>query len=146
MTQGRSSSATSAATISKLAAPPRLDELDPIAARFVQSIRLIALHEKAKRDPIPELALRLGNVEVAFKSLVLSQTICGVWPENIHVSRHCCRLMSHDEATIGAMVQSAAACDRAGFEAAIEGLIRPERVHRLWDAVLGLIAAEARAL
>ncbi len=132
--------------IQKLAEPRRIDDLDSIAARFVYSLRLIALHERARRDPTPELAVRLGSVEVTAKALMLSQTIGATWPETIHISRFCCSLLTHDEHTIGTMIDSAAYCDRAGFEDSIQGFIRPERRHRLWDAVLALIAAEARAL
>ena len=54
--------------------------------------------------------------------------------------------MSHDEATIGAFVDAASEGDRMGFEAALTGLLRPERMHRLWEAALALTAAELRAV
>ncbi|MHA7820307.1 MAG: DNA-directed RNA polymerase subunit beta' [Erythrobacter sp.] len=134
------------ATVARLAQPPRASDLHPIAARFVYSLRLIALHESARRDPVPELALRLGSVDVAAKALALAQVVQECWPESIHVSRFCCCLLSHDEATIGALVGSAAMGDRTGLENAIHGLVRPDRVPRLWDAAFALVAAEARAL
>lgn len=139
-------SATAQAIIAAMAAPPRAEMLGPIAGRFVHALRLIALHERLGRDPVPELAVRLGSVEVAAKALILAHAISASWPENIHVSRFCCRLLSHDEATIGAVVDAAAQADRAGFEAALAGLIRPERMHRLWDGALALAAAEMRAV
>ncbi len=139
-------SATSASqTIAALAEPPRIEALSPLAARFVQALRLIALHDRMGRDPVPELAVRLGSVDVAAKALILAHTISAVWPENIHVSRFCCRLLSHDEATIGAFVDAAARADRAGFEAVLTGLIRPDRAYRLWEGALALTAAELRA-
>jgi hypothetical protein len=131
--------------IAALAASPRVEWLGPIAGRFLHALRLIALHEKMGRDPVPELAVRLGGVEIAAKALILAHTISASWPENIHVSRFCCRLMSHDEATIAAFVDAAAEGDRTGFEAALTGLIRPERMHRLWEGALALAAAELRA-
>jgi len=134
------------ATITALATPPRVDTLGPIAGRFVHALRLIALHERIGRDPVPELAVRLGSVEVAAKALILAQTISAGWPENIHVSRFCCRLLSHDEATIGAFVDAAACADRAAFEAALTGLIRADRMPRLWEGALALTAAELRAV
>ncbi len=146
MPQSQSAIAARKATIAKLAQPPRIDVIHPIAARFVYSLRLIALHEHARRDPVPELATRLGSVELAAKSLALGRAIGATWPENIRVSRFCCCLLTHDEATIGALIESAANSDSAGFERAIGGLIRPDRQHRLWDAVLALVAAEVRAM
>ena len=133
------------AILKALAQPPKIDGLNPIAARYIYSLRLIALHERARRDPVPELASRLGSVEIAARALALSQAISSIWPENIHVSRFCCQLLTHDEATIAAVIDHATQRDRQAFEAQVEGLIRPERIHRLWEGVLSLIAAEAHA-
>lgn len=133
-------------TIAALASPPRVELLGPIGGRFVHALRLIALHERMGRDPVPELSVRLGSVEVAAKALILAQAIAACWPENIHVSRFCCRLLSHDEATIGAFVDAAARADRMAFEGALAGLIRPDRMPRLWEGALALTAAELRAV
>ncbi|MEM7665288.1 MAG: DNA-directed RNA polymerase subunit beta' [Pseudomonadota bacterium] len=142
MSHNRPSCAASNATIERLANPPKIEMFGPVAARFVYSLRLIALHDRARRDPVPELAMRLGNIEIAAKALALSQAITSVWPENIQVSRFCCQLMTHDEATIAALIDAAAHRDSTRFEAAVAGLIRPDRIHRLWDGVLALIEAE----
>jgi hypothetical protein len=138
-------SATAQNIIAALAAPPRIEALGPVAGRFIHALRLIALHERMGRDPVPELAVRMGSVEVAAKALILAHTISASWPEHIHVSRFCCRLMSHDEATIGAFVDAAAHGGRTGFEAALDGLVRADRMHRLWEGALALTAAELRA-
>jgi hypothetical protein len=145
MTKHRSPSADSQSIIEGLAQPPRVDSLGPIAQRFVYSLRMVALHERVRKDPVPELSVRLGSVEIAAKALSLSQAISSCWPENVRVSRFCCQLLTHDEATVGAMLDSAAACDRAAFDANLTGFVRPERIHRLWDGVLALIAAEVHA-
>ncbi|QDH33652.1 DNA-directed RNA polymerase subunit beta' [Porphyrobacter sp. YT40] len=134
------------AIIAKLAQPPRVESLGPIGGRFVHALRLIALHERLQRDPVPELAVRLGGVEIAAKALILAQAISATWPENIHVSRFCCRLLSHDETTIGMFVDAAARGDRLGFEGALGGLIRADRMPRLWEGALALAAAELRAV
>lgn len=131
--------------VAALAAPPRVEALGPIGGRFVHALRLIALHERMGRDPVPELAVRMGGVEGAAKALILAQAISAIWPENIVVSRFCCCLLSHDEATIGAFVDAAAMGDRLGFEGALTGLIRTDRMHRLWEDAMALAAAERRA-
>ncbi|MGY6551044.1 MAG: DNA-directed RNA polymerase subunit beta' [Erythrobacter sp.] len=146
MSHHRPSTAAARQTIAALAAPPRIEAFGPYGARFIHALRLIALHERVGRDPVPELTTRLGGVEIAAKSLILAHTISAVWPENIHVSRFCCRLVSHDEATIASIVDAAASADHARFEAAVTGLIRPDRAERLWQGALALIAAERRAL
>ncbi|WP_416830248.1 MAG: DNA-directed RNA polymerase subunit beta' [Erythrobacter sp.] len=137
--------AAATATIARLAEPPRMANLNPIAARFLHSLRLITHYQQARRDPVAELAARLGSVDVAAKSLALSQSICAAWPENISVSRFCCGLLSHDEASIGALVEAGTARDRTRFEEEIAGLVRPDRLERLWDATQDLVMAELRA-
>ncbi|MEL6485778.1 MAG: DNA-directed RNA polymerase subunit beta' [Pseudomonadota bacterium] len=131
--------------IEDLARVPRIETFGPIAARFVYSLRLIALHERAHRDPVPELTVRLGGVQIAAKSLALSHAITGVWPEDIHVSRFCCQCLTHDEETIAALVEHTVQRRREDFAAQIEGLIRPDREHRLWDAAFALVVAEMHA-
>ena len=131
--------------IANLARSPRIETLHPIAARFIYSLRLIAVHERASRDPVPELAVRLGSVEVAAKALTLAQDIKRLWPEDVHLARFCCRCLSHDEATIGAMISSAAARDTARFDQVLAGFIRPDRCRKLLDGALALIGAELRA-
>ena len=146
MPHDRSPTSATRSIIAALAAPPRMERLGPIAGRFVHALRLIAVHDRMGRDPVPELANRLGSVDVAAKALILAQAIAATWPENIAVSRFCCRLLSHDEATIGAFVDAAARGDRPGFEAALDGLVRADRAHRLWEGALALASAEIRAL
>ena len=144
MPADRPRSTTAIATIARLAAPPRVCEFGPIAGRFIHALRLIALYDRAKRDPVPELATRLGSLDIAAKALAFSQAITSTWPENIHVSRFCCGMLSHDEATIGALIDSAARHDRDAFAATAAGLIRPDRVERLWEPALALITSELR--
>ncbi len=144
MTQHNAPSAQRRVTVARLAQIPRIEDVGAIAARFLYSLRLIAVHERARRDPVPELAARLGNVDIAAKALALSQAIASSWPENIQISRFCCGLLTPDEATIGAIVDAVCSHDRAAFERAVEGFVRHDRVHRLWDSALALVLAEHR--
>lgn len=145
MSQNRSSQSASRSVIEKLAQSSRLTDQHPVAARFIYALRLVALHDNPGRDPVPELAARLGGVEIAAKALALAQAIKCCWPEDVHVSRFCCGLLSHDEATIGAMIACAVERDPSGFDATVRGLIRPDRINRLWECVLDLAAAELGA-
>lgn len=145
MTQHRIPAARAQSLVADLAQPPRIDALGPLAARFVYSLRLIAAHERVRRDPVPELAIRLGGVETAAKALALSQAIAWCWPENVHVSRFCCCRLTHDEATVGAMLEAAAEHDRDAFFESVTGLVRPDRIERLWGETLALVSAEMRA-
>lgn len=138
-------SAAAKETISKLGEPVRLDGQNPIAARFIYSLRLIAAHARMRRDPVAELTAQLGSVDVAAKSLALSQAICAAWPENIHVSRFCCCLVSHDEATIASAIEAVIERDRTCFDQTMVGLIRPDRIERLWEAASDLVIAELQS-
>lgn len=146
MSRSHNPTAATLSIVAALTRPPRVEALGPIAGRFIHALRLIALHERMGRDPVPELAVRLGSVEVAAKALILAHGISACWPENIHVSRFCCRLLSHDETTIGQFIDAAANGDRQGFEGALGGLIRADRMHRLWEGALALAAAEFRTV
>ena len=44
------------------------------------------------------------------------------------------------------LVDAAAHGERAAFEAALTGLIRTDRTHRLWEGALALAAADLRAV
>lgn len=142
MPQHSARTSAAQATIAALAQPRPIQSLDPIAARFIYSLRLIALHQKAKRDPVPELAVQLSSLDVAAKALALSHTVSAIWPEDVHVSRFCCCKLTHDEGAIADMIEAAVSRDRPAFDRAVYGLIRPDRTMRLWDAVLDLVEAE----
>ncbi len=135
--------ATSNKWLTSLAQPRRIEAHGSIAARFIYSLRLIALYERAGHDPVAELAVRLGSVASASASLALAQAITRIWPENIHVSRFCCCALTHDEAALASSVDCAAKGQRDAFEAELSGLIRHDRIGRLWEHSIALVAAES---
>lgn len=145
MSPKNSASTGIGAIVERMAEPGRIKNLSPYGARFVYSLRLIALYQRAGRDPVPELAVRLGSVEVAANSLALAQTLSSFWPERVCVSCFCCELLSHDERTIGSMVDHAAKCDRQNFDEVITGLVRHDRIDRLWTSAIAYVASEMRA-
>lgn len=126
--------------------PQRLDGTDPIATRFVLSVRLMAVYRKAKRDPVPELTNRLGNVSVAIAALDIVETMMRFWPEPIQVSRMCCQCLTHDEVTLARAVDAASHRDASIFRHQFEGLIRPRQIDILWEQMLSLVAAEYAAI
>jgi hypothetical protein len=56
------------------------------------------------------------------------------WPEAFVVGRACCQRLSPDEATLALLADAGQRRDLAGFDAAIAGLVRPDRHESLWDA------------
>lgn len=128
--------------IERLCKPSSISDFGPISGRFIYSLRLIALHRQVGRDPVPELAVKLGGVEIAIQTLKLAENIERSWPESIRVRRFCCRQLSYDEATIACMIAAAAEQRREGFEDQISGLIRHDRIERMWMDSIELVCAE----
>ncbi|MFZ9396473.1 MAG: DNA-directed RNA polymerase subunit beta' [Erythrobacter sp.] len=140
---GGSPKAGASAWVDWLQQPRIMTTLHPVAARFIHALRLIAVHHRARRDPTAELAVRLGSVAVAVKALQLADTIGGSWPEPVQLRRFCYRGLSHDEATIGALVEAAWWNRQDAFEREISGLVRSERIARLWADCVELVASES---
>ena len=129
--------------IAALQEVPRIADLHPVAARFVYSLRLVAAYKRARRDPAAELATRLGSIHVAIKALQFVEAIGHAWPEPVLVQRFCCGCVSHDERTVAALLDAAWRNDRAAFNEQLTGLVRSERIDRVWDDALQLAMAEA---
>lgn len=129
--------------IRRLRQPPSISGQHPVSARFIYSLRLVAIHRRAGRDPTAELATRLGSVAVAVKALQLIEGLCRAWPEPINLNRFCCQALSHDEATISVMVDAAWRNRPGEFTDQLAGLLRPDRIDRLWSDAIELVASEA---
>ena len=71
MPQPYAPSAAARAVVTRLAEPQPVRALHPVAGRFVYALRLVALHERARTDPVPELTQRLGQITIAIKTLQL---------------------------------------------------------------------------
>lgn len=131
---------TRAATIELLRRPPGIEDLSCLGYRTISAIRLMAVCGKVERDPVVELTRRFGSVTAAKTFLDFADLAGACWPERVAVMRPCCRILSHDEATLAAMADCAGRGDRAGFEAALAGFVRPDRHERLFAS-----AAQAMA-
>ncbi len=125
--------------------PRDMSGFQPIAIRFLLSLRLIAVHRQSQRDPVPELTAKLGSVSVAIASLEMVETMARLWPEPIQVGRLCCQVLTHDEAMLAAAIEAADKRDRDAFEAELSGFLRPSRIDVLWEQTVSLIAAEYAA-
>lgn len=150
MSNNPSSSSASSPTSSptwlrRLQTPPRIANLDPLAARFIYALRLMAVYQTAGRDPAAELAVRLESMTAALHAMELSQQILRAWPECVNVNRFCCKMLSHDETTIAAMISAAASRDKQAFDRELSDLVRPERVSRFWDHCVQLVGVELTA-
>ena len=130
-----------AATIARLAEPPRLNALDQAGRAMVLAVRLLALNSRVGRDPLPDLLRHLQSVEATTAFIALADALGTRWPDRVQVLRPCCGLLSPDEATMAALASTARAGDRAAFCAQIDGFIRSDRHDRLFDLAVRLGAA-----
>ena len=103
--------------IARLHVPATVNDLSPIAQRFIFSLRVVAVYRKAGREPLAELTSRLGSITVAVKSLQLVESMAHVWPEPVHVQRCCCQILSHHELTIARALEAIAENNVDGFDA-----------------------------
>lgn len=129
------------ATLARLGRPQDIRALPLASLHLVMAMRLCAVFERAGRDPVPDLTQRYRSVEAAVAVYRLVRTIIGTWPERFTVNRPCCLAMSPDEATLAALVRSAAAGSRASFDAAVSGFVRSDRHERLFDVTVQAVAA-----
>lgn len=116
-----------ASTIAALAQPGDLRALSLAALHAVMALRLAALCERAGRERLAELSIRLGSVGAALALCSLIDAVVRVWPEPYRCSPPCCRALTPDERTVAACMGAAAQGDEAGFRAQIDGLVRPDR-------------------
>lgn len=144
MPQPYAPSAAARAVVTRLAEPQPVRALHPVAGRFVYALRLVALHERARTDPVPELTQRLGQITIAIKTLQLLESVSQAWPERVSVRRFCCGCLSHDELTLGRMVEAAWRGDEVEFGKQLHGLVRPDRIERIWFHAVDLVMAEAQ--
>ena len=139
-------SASRAAQVRALASPPDLRHQPLVVLHLVMATRLIALCDRAGRDPVCELALRVRSCAAATALVGLSAALVRAWPDALVTGRPCCMAMTPDEATLAGMARAGLAGDRAAFSRTIAGLIRPDRHEPLYDATVGALAAISDAL
>jgi hypothetical protein len=111
---------------------PELGSMPAAEARIISALRLWVVMNKLGRPPMQMVTERLGSARAAAHLHLLIEEIGAAWPEPFCVSPPCCRRLSHDEATLGAMVAIAGGGDRRGFDRLLEDLLPPEVRERLF--------------
>lgn len=124
-----------------LGRPADLRALPLPALHVVMAMRLAALFEHARRDPVAELTCRLRSVTAALEFCELQRRVLRAWPEAYTASRPCRLRMTPDETTLAGMVRAAAAGDRAAFGRVLEGFVRAGRHDALFASCVSTVAA-----
>jgi len=128
------------AAVARLAQPLDLRALNLATLHGVMAVRLCALFDRAQREPLAELAQRFRSFEAASAVLDLVREVSRTWPEPFVTGRPCCLAMTPDEATLAAMLRTAACGDRDGFGEVLAGFVRRSRHERLYNAALKAVA------
>lgn len=116
-----------------------------IAAQLILAQRLYMLFERAGRDPLPDLAVRLHSMSAAHAVATLSRTVMQDWPENFLLRRPCCPQMSPDEALLAEITLAAALGDRTAAHEAMRDMLPHKARERLFDAALAAVATISEA-
>jgi hypothetical protein len=124
---------------------PEIGTMSAAEARIISALRLWVVMNKLGRPPMQPVAERLGSARAAAHLHLLIEEIGAAWPEPFCVSPPCCSRLSHDEATLGAMVAIAGGGDRRGFDRLLEDLLPAEVRERLFlsSSILARNAAAA---
>lgn len=112
-----------------------------IAVQTVMATRLATLYERAGRDPLPDMAVRLRSLRAAQALRALVGTISQLWPERFLARRPCCMVMSPDEALIGEVAAATLRGDRAGAMDAMRDLLPAIARERLFRDMVELVDA-----
>lgn len=136
MTDRTTAPATSAAILAALARPADLRALPLSVLHMVMALRLCALARSAGRDPMAELATRLGSVPAAEALVRLARTVGRTWPEAYVAGRPCCLAMTPDERTLANVARAALRGDRGAASTELDGFVRVGRHEALFDAAV----------
>lgn len=124
-----------------LARLPALAGLAPRTLLLVRTLRVWAGLRMARRCPLAMAEDRLGSLTAAAGLQRLIAVASAAWPDPIALAPPCCPVLSHDEATVAALFDRAAAGDRRGFERVCEELIDGDARHRIWTEMRAIVAA-----
>lgn len=93
------------------------------AHRLIRAMRIAGLFAVSDSDVHKRLVDVLGDNEAASAFRLLLAGMGHVWPDRLVVFRPCCPQLTHDEASLLAMVHYARANDLRGFDAHFADMI-----------------------
>ncbi len=114
------------------AALPRLDQILPEQAALAAGVRHWALARKLRQCPLRAAADRLGCGRAARGLHLLLEMVGLCWPEPFAVAAACCPTLTHDEATLLAMIRLAGAGRRHAFDGLLCEMLDADARERLY--------------
>ncbi len=127
-----------------LAAPFVLRSLPVETGLMIGALRHWVRARRAKRCPTAAAAAHLGSARAAAHLGLLVEEIAACWPDPFTVAPPCCPRLSHDEATLAAMLRLGNARDRPGFDALLAEMLPQDARERLFlsATVIGTVLAD----
>ena len=121
--------------------PTLLASLHPQTALVVRTIRIWAGLRMARRCPLEMAESRFGSLEAASALHRLVAEMSAAWPDPIAIAPPCCPVLSHDEATLAALLTAAASDHRLAFDREAEDMLDEDARGRLWTEMRAILAA-----
>ncbi len=115
-----------------LAAPIVLRSLPVETGLLIGALRHWVRARRAERCPTAAAAAHLGSARAAAHLGLLVEEIAACWPDPFAVAPPCCPRLSHDEATLAAMLRLGAGQDRRGFDDLLRDLLPADARERLF--------------
>jgi hypothetical protein len=111
---------------------PRLDQIRPDQAALLAGVRTWVRARQHGACPLRAAADRLGSDRAARGLHLLLETVGACWPERFAVAAPCCAQLTHDEATLLAMIVLAGSARRAPFDALLCEMLADDARERLY--------------
>ncbi|NJS13954.1 MAG: addiction module antidote protein [Sphingopyxis sp.] len=110
---------------------------------MTRAFRIAGFASGTEHDPQPQLIALLGDAHAVSCFRLLIAGMAHVWPDPLSVFRPCCPCLTHDEASLLAMVTHAGRNDRRAFDRAIGEMIGEDGRDWLFATSARLAAALA---
>lgn len=138
-------SAASASPIPACALPA-LHRLHPVEQQMIAALRQVALAASQTPARHGPLDARLPAAISPSGFMLFCQLLSASWPEPFAVLSPCCRVLSHDEASLVRMLRCAAARDLHQFDRELADLIDPDARQQLFQSLCRLFHPRRIAL
>jgi hypothetical protein len=112
-----------------------------VAMHVVMGTRLALLYDRAGRDPLPDLAVRLRSMRAAQAQLSLAANIGRLWPDRFTLRRPCCMTLSPDEMVLADVAVAAMHGDRDAAMDAMRDFLPGRARDQLFREMVELIDA-----
>jgi len=120
----------------------RLTDLDPGTAAIIRAIRTWVVLGRAGHMPAAGMQW-VEPAEATARLRVLIEMVGSAWPDAVALSPPCCRLLSHDEATLANLISHTRTGNRRGFDRECHEMLDWDARCRIWDAMRVLLGVAA---